>query len=72
MSNHSSATGQPFSKAQNRFSQTRQVKLDPGPGAYSPKTNFKEEEVSRKNPRAAIGRNVFSVLDFKYNISEKK
>ena len=46
--------------------------MDPGPGAYSPRNNFKEEEVSRKNPRPAIGRNTSSVLDMKYNLHEKK
>lgn len=69
---HPSAVGQAFSKAQDRFAFTRQVKYDPGPGNYSPKVNFKEEEVKTKNPRAAIGRTNFSILDDKYNMREKK
>lgn len=48
------------------------MKNDPGPGAYSPRNDFKQEEVSVKNPRPAIGRNTASILDFKYNLREKK
>ena len=69
---HQNAVGQPFGKSQDRFRLTKQVLHNPGPGAYQPKTNLKEEDILNRAPRAAIGRNVFSVLDDKYNMREKK
>ena len=45
---------------------------NPGPGSYSPRNNFKEEEVFKKSARAVIGRCTQSVLDHKYNMKEKK
>ena len=64
------ATGQPFGKAKDRFRVARHLSTNPGPGVYSPKNNFKEEEFMKKNPRAAIGRNTQSVLDAQYNMRE--
>lgn len=57
------SVGQPFGKAKDRFRIAPHLVVNPSPAAYSPRNNFKEEEVFKKSPRAAIGRNTLSVLD---------